>query len=61
MYFEQAIKYYPKSANAYDSMGDYYERQNDFINALKSVTKAYELNSSDYYKKRIEKLKTKKN
>jgi len=61
MYFEQAIKYYPKSANAYDSMADYYERQNDFVNALKSITKAYKLNSSNYYKKRIEKLKTKKN
>ena len=59
MYFELAIKYYPKSANTYDSMADYYERNNDYKNALKFVTKAYEINATDYYKQRIEKLKKK--
>ncbi len=57
MYFELALKYFPKSANAYDSMADYYESQNDTQNALVFVTKAYELSGSDYHKKRMEDLK----
>jgi len=57
MYFELTIKYYPQSANAYDSMADFYESQNDKSSALKYVEKAYELSGSDYYKTRIEKLK----
>ena len=59
MYFELAIEYYPKSANAYDSMADYYERNGDNDNALKFVTKAYEISNDDYYKERIEALKKK--
>lgn len=61
MYFEFAIAYYPKSANAYDSMADYYETQSDFVNALKYVNKAFELNDNDYYKKRMEDLRRKNN
>ena len=61
MYFELATEYYPESANAFDSMADYYEEQGDFANAIKYVTKAFELSSNDYYKKRIEGLKVKKN
>ena len=61
MYFEQTLKYYPKSANAYDSMADYYEAQGDIPNATKYVIKANNLKSSDYYKKRIEGLKSKIN
>ncbi len=57
MYFEFAIEYYPESANAYDSMADYYLAQNDNANALKFVKKAYDLSGSDYHKKRIEGLK----
>lgn len=60
MYFELAIAYYPKSVNAYDSMADYYEGQNDPINAIKYVNKAFELSGSDYYKRRMEELKEKK-
>ncbi|WP_340152392.1 alpha/beta hydrolase-fold protein [uncultured Marivirga sp.] len=59
MYFELAIEYYPKSANAYDSMADYYEAQNDISNALKYVQKADEISDNDHYKKRIEELKRK--
>ncbi|MAB47653.1 MAG: esterase [Flavobacteriaceae bacterium] len=61
MYFELAMEYYPKSANANDSMAEYYEAQGDFANAIKYVTKAFELSDNDYYKKRIEGLKVKKN
>ncbi|MGA9588388.1 MAG: alpha/beta hydrolase-fold protein [Salegentibacter sp.] len=57
MYFEFAIEFYPESANAYDSMADYYEAQGDFANAIKYVTQAFELSGNDFYKKRIEKLK----
>lgn len=61
MYFELAIEYYPESANAFDSMADYYERKGDFTNAIKYVSKAFELSGSDYYKQRIEELKAKNN
>ena len=61
MFFEFLIGYYPKSANAYDSMADYYERTNDYKNALKFVTKANEINPSDYYKQRMEEFKEKIN
>ncbi|MDA3942867.1 MAG: alpha/beta hydrolase-fold protein [Bacteroidetes bacterium] len=61
MYFELAIEYYPESANAFDSMADYYERNGDFTNAIKYVNKAFEINGSDYYKQRIEGLIEKNN
>ena len=59
MYFELAIEFYPNSSNTYDSMADYYERNEDYGNALKFVTKAYEISAQDYYKKRMEALKNK--
>ena len=59
MYFELAIEYYPNSPNAYDSMADYYERSKDYKNAIKFVTKAYEISANEYYKERIETLKKK--
>lgn len=59
MYFELATEYYPKSANAHDSMADYYEAQADYENAIKYVTKAFEISGNDIYKKRIEELKRK--
>ena len=60
MYFELAIEYYPKSANACDSMADYYEAQHDIVNAIKYANKAFELSGNDSYKNRIEELKEKK-
>ena len=59
MYFQLNTEYFPNDANAYDSLADYYEAQNDNENALKNVTKAYELSGSDYHKKRMEELKAK--
>lgn len=61
MYFELAIEYYPESANAFDSMANYYEAEGDFTNAIKYVNKAFELSGRDYYKKRIKELKEKIN
>ncbi len=59
MFFKMNIDYYPKSANVYDSMADYYQSQNDTVNTLKYVTKAYEISGNEYHKKRMEELKTK--
>jgi len=59
-FFKMGIDYYPESANAYDSMADYYESQNDIDNAIKSLSKAYELSGNAYYKERLEEMKAKK-
>jgi hypothetical protein len=40
-------------------MADYYESQGDFANAIKQVTKAFEISGDDLYKKKIEELKRK--
>ena len=58
-FFQMGIEYYPKSANAYDSIADYHEAQNDNVKALEFVTKAYEISGDSRYESRIEKLKTK--
>ncbi|WP_026935027.1 alpha/beta hydrolase-fold protein [Christiangramia echinicola] len=57
MFFEMNIKQNPNSANAYDSMAEFYESQNDKENALKYLNKAFEFSGKDYYKERIEALK----
>lgn len=59
MYFELAIEFYPESANAYDSMADFYEGQNDITNAVRFLQKAAELIDNEYYKNRIQELKNK--
>ncbi|HAF29648.1 MAG TPA: esterase [Bacteroidales bacterium] len=61
MYFELTIEYYPKSANAYDSMADYYANQKDFENAIKYITKAFEISGNTYFKEKIDDYKKKKN
>lgn len=59
-FFQLNIEYFPNSANAYDSISDYYASQNDYKNALKYVTKAYEISKIDYYKQRMEEFRNKK-
>lgn len=59
MFFEMNIKYNPTSANAYDSMAEYYESQNDKENALKCLNMAFELSGETKYKDRIKELKKK--
>jgi predicted alpha/beta superfamily hydrolase len=61
MFFEFAIKFYPESANVYDSMADYYERNNDYKNALAYAIKAFEISGSENHKHRIQNLKEKNN
>ncbi len=58
-FFNMAIKYYPKSANAHDSMADYYIAQDDVKNAIKELIIAYEISGLDLYKHKIEKLRSK--
>ena len=60
MFFEFAIEYYPQSANAFDSMADYYITLEDHSNALKFATKAYELSGSDDHKNKMKDLNLKK-
>lgn len=57
LFFKTFIDYYPKNANAYSSMSEYYQSQKDNINALKYATKAYKISGSNYHKKRVEELK----
>jgi predicted alpha/beta superfamily hydrolase len=59
MFFKMNIEQNPKSANAHDSMAEYYESQNDKENALKSLNKAFELSGSNYYKNRIKEIEAK--
>lgn len=59
LYFELGIEYYPKSANAYDSMADYYERNGDIDSAIEFVTKAFEISGDAAFKERIEALNKK--
>jgi len=59
LFFEMGVKYYPNSANGYDSLAEYYESQKDYKNALKFITKAYKISGSEVYKERMESLKLK--
>ncbi len=53
MYLDFAIEYYPRNANSYDSMADYYDRLNDLNTALIYVKKAFDLSGSNYHKQRM--------
>lgn len=59
LFFEKCIKYYPKSSNAYDSMAEFFETQDDYSNAIINMKKAFELSGSNTHKERPEKLQAK--
>ena len=59
LFFEMGVKYYPKNANSYDSLAEYYESQEDYSNALKNIKIAFELSGSDVHKKRLEDIQSK--
>jgi len=59
LFFEMGVKYYPKSANSYDSLAEYYETVEDYSNALKNIKNAFELSGSENHKKRLEIIKSK--
>jgi len=58
MFFKLAIEYYPKSANTYESMADFYISQHDTTNALKYYEKEYQMNGRETIRDRIMKLKS---
>ncbi|MGK0391144.1 MAG: putative alpha/beta superfamily hydrolase, partial [Maribacter sp.] len=60
MFFKMNIKYNPLSAAAHESIADYYESQNDVTNALKSISKAFELSGAGYYQNKMKELEAKK-
>jgi predicted alpha/beta superfamily hydrolase len=56
-FFLLGIEYFPSSANAYDSLADYYVAQGDFKNALINETRAFEISGSEYHRQRMEEFK----
>lgn len=60
LFFSEYIKYYPKSAAAYEGMSDYYSSQKDTENALKYMKLAFDISKSEYHKDKVETLKNKK-
>jgi predicted alpha/beta superfamily hydrolase len=59
-FFNLATKYYPKSANAFDSLSEFYERQKNYSKALENATKAYNISKSEFHLKRMKEFKSKK-
>lgn len=57
MFYEFAVEYYPLSARAHTSMAEYYENNNDYKSALEYAQKAFSIDSNNYLKKKIERLK----
>ncbi len=57
LFFNMAIKYYPKSASVYDAMADYYISQKNRDKAIEFIDKAYKISNSDYYKEKLDSLK----
>ncbi|WP_158288400.1 alpha/beta hydrolase-fold protein [Mucilaginibacter psychrotolerans] len=55
-FFAINIANYPQSANAYDSMGDYYADQKNKAKAIEMFTKAYQLGKNPDTKKKLDKL-----
>ena len=57
--FELNVKNYPKHANVFDSLGDYYVSQKDTANAIASYEKALKLEAADHTKEKLAALKRK--
>lgn len=55
-FFKMNIHNYPESANAYDSMGDYYGEKNDKKAAIEAYKKALSLKEMPATKKKLNKL-----
>ena len=58
-FFKLATRYYPKSANTFDSLADFYASQKNYAKALTQVTLAYRISKSEYHLKRINEFKSK--
>lgn len=57
--FDKYLQVAPNSANAYDSMGDYYARTEDFEDARQNYLKAYKMDSTNFMmsQQKAEKIK----
>ncbi len=58
-FFKLAVKYYPKSANAFDSLSEFYEKQKNYSKALENATKAYHISKSESHLKKMKELQNK--
>lgn len=58
-FLKMGIKHYPKNANGYNAMSDYYESQNDIQNAILYCEKAFDISGAAYHKNKLAKLKKK--
>jgi predicted alpha/beta superfamily hydrolase len=58
-FFKLAVKYYPKSANAFDSLAEYYANHKDYAKAIENSSKAYEISKSEYHLKKLKEYKAK--
>lgn len=56
LFFKTNVENYPSSANVHDSMGDYYVKESDTVNAIKAFEKALELGASPITKKKLDEL-----
>ena len=54
--FELNIRNYPKSANVYDSMGDFYLNQSDTLQAIDQFKKALELGDNPFTREKLDQL-----
>ncbi len=57
LFFEMAVKSYPKSINAHDSMAEYFLSIDEEDRALEELQKAYELSGEERYSEQIRKIK----
>lgn len=57
-FFKMNIDNYPKSANVYDSMGDYYIAKNEKVKAIEYFARALTLKEVPETRKKMERLKT---
>ena len=55
LFFKMNAENYPQSANAFDSMGDYYLEQKDTVHAIENFSKAVSLGNA-YSKEKLGKL-----
>ena len=54
--FKLNVKNYPKSSNAFDSLGDYYLEINDYANATENFKKTLEIKEIPQTRTKLEKL-----
>ena len=54
--FKRNVENYPKSANAYDSLGDFYMDKGDKQNAIAAFTKSLKLEETADTKRKLNEL-----